>query len=73
MADGFSLKGKPAVKNFGRGFVTVGKGIFDLAKIAVSGTFGVVYEVVDEVVYLILPSKSADSSLNPNEEIMIVY
>lgn len=71
--DGFSLKPVPAVKNFGRGFVTVGKGVFDLAKLAVSGTTGVVYEVLDEVVYLILPSKSADSSLNPNDEIMIVY
>lgn len=73
MYDGFSLKGKPAVKNFGRGFVTVGKGIYDLGKLAVSGTVGVLYEVTDEVVYLILPSKSVDSSLNPNDEIMIVY
>lgn len=73
MADGFSLKGKPAVKNFGRGFVTVFKGVYDLGKLAVSGTTGVIYEVADEVVYFILPSKSADSSLNPNEEIMIVY
>jgi len=73
MADGFSLKGKPAVKNFGRGFVSVGKGIYDISKLAVSGTVGIVYEVVDEAVYLILPSKSADSSLNPNEEITIVY
>ena len=72
-ADGLSLKGKPAAKNFGRGFVTVGKGVYDIAKLAVSGTFGVLYEFTDEVVYLILPSKSADSSLNPNEEIMIVY
>ena len=72
-ADGLSLKGKPAVKNFGRGFVTVGKGVYDLAKLTVSGTTGVLYEFADEVVYLILPSKSADSSLNPNEEIVIVY
>lgn len=72
-ADGLSLKGKPAAKNFGRGFVTVFKGVFDVTKVLVSGTVGVVYEFVDEVVYLILPSKTADSSLNPNEEIMIVY
>jgi hypothetical protein len=72
-ADGLSLKGKPAVKNFGRGFVTVGKGAYDICKLAVSGTFGVVYEFTDEVVYLVLPSASANSSLNPNEEIMIVY
>ncbi len=72
-ADGLSLKGKPAAKNVGRSFMTVGLGVFDIAKLAVSGTAGVLYELGDEVVYLILPSKSADSSLNPNDEILIIY
>lgn len=73
MADTLTFKFKPSARNFGRGFTRVFKGTYDIAKLAVSGTFGVLYEVTDEVVYLILPSKSADSSLNPNEEIMIVY
>lgn len=73
MADSLSLKFKPSARNFGRGFTRVFKGTYDIAKLAVSGTFGVLYEFTDEVVYLILPSKSADSSLNPNEEIMVVY
>ena len=32
-----------------------------------------VYEFVDELVYIILPSKSNNSSLNPGEELTIVY
>lgn len=61
------------VKNLGQSFVTVGKGVFDISKLAVSGTFGVVYEFVDELIYVVLPSKSNNSSLNPGEELTIVY
>ena len=61
------------IKNIGQSFATVGKGVFDISKLAVSGTFGIVYEFVDELIYIILPSKSNDSSLNPGEEITIVY
>ncbi len=68
-----SLQPKSSLKNVGQSFVTVGYGIYDLAKLAVSGTFGVLYEFGDEVMYLILPSKSNDSSLNVGEELVIVY
>ena len=53
-----SLHPGVGVKNVGQSFVTVGKGVFDVAKLAVSGTFGVAYEFVDELIYVILPSKS---------------
>jgi len=52
---------------------TVGKGVYDIAKEAVSGTFGVIYEAVDELIYVFVPSLSSDSSLNPNEELVIVF
>ena len=68
-----SLHPGVGVKNFGQGFATVGKGVYDITKLAVSGTFGLVYEFVDELVYIILPSKSNNSSLNPGEELTIVY
>ena len=61
------------VKNLGQSVATVGKGVFDISKLAVSGTFGIVYEFVDELIYIILPSKSNKSSLNPGEELTIVY
>ena len=69
----FSLEPVSGLRSFGSSFVTVGKGIFDITKLAVSGAFGVVYEVVDEVVYLVLPSKSNDSSLNPGETMNIIF
>ena len=68
-----SLHPGVGVKNIGQGFATVGKGVYDITKLAVSGTFGIVYEFVDELVYIILPSKSNNSSLNPDEELTIVY
>ena len=68
-----SLHPGVGVKNIGQGVATVGKGVFDITKLAVSGTFGLVYEFVDELVYIILPSKSNNSSLNPGEELTIVY
>ena len=68
-----SLHPGVGIKNIGQGVATVGKGVFDITKLAVSGTFGLVYEFVDELVYIILPSKSNNSSLNPGEELTIVY
>ena len=67
------LKPLEGIKSFGWGFVDLGKGIYDLGKLAVSGVFGVVYEVADELVYLILPSASNNASLNPNEELVIIF
>jgi len=60
-------------KSFGYALWALGKGIYDVAKISVSGVFGVVYEAVDELVYVFLPSASSDSTLNPNEELVIVF
>ena len=68
-----SLHPGVGIKNIGQSVATVGKGVFDITKLAVSGTFGIVYEFVDELIYIILPSKSNNSSLNPGEELTIVY
>lgn len=68
-----SLKPLSGLKDFGNGFVTVGEGVFDICKVVTSGTFGILYEAGDEVRYLVAPSYSNSSSLNPNEELTIVY
>lgn len=68
-----SLQPAAGARSFGGSIITLGKGIFDISKLLVSGAFGVVYEVTDEVKYLILPSTSNSSSLNPGEELVIVY
>ena len=68
-----SLQPVAGVKDYGWSIVTIGKGVYDICKLAVSGVFGVVYEVGDEIVYLILPSKSNESSLNPGEQMRIVF
>lgn len=68
-----ALQPMAGLKSFGNSFVTVGKGLFDIGKLAVSGVTGVVYEFADEVVYLVYPSASNNSSLNPGEELVIVY
>ena len=70
-----TIAGHPGsgLKSLGYAVLSVGKGVYDLGKIAVSGVFGVVYEVADEIVYVILPSASNDSALNPNEELIIVF
>ncbi len=59
--------------SFGNSFVTIGKGVYGLVKTAVSGTFGVIYEVGDEILYTIVPSLSNSSSLNPNEELTVIF
>ena len=68
-----SLKPVRGVKDYGWSIVTLGKGVYDICKLAVSGTFGVIYEITDEIKYVILPSASNDSSLNPNEEMVIIF
>lgn len=57
----------------GNVLATTGKGIFDFGKLIVSGTFGVLYELGDEITYVLVPSLSNSSSLNPNEELTIVF
>ena len=71
--DTLSLQPVAGLKNVGNAFVTVGKGVFDITKLAVSGTFGILYEVTDEIRYLIVPAYSNASSLNPGEELTIVF
>lgn len=61
------------LKSVGSSFVTLGKGIFDIGKLLVSGTFGLFYELTDEIKYVIIPCASNNSSLNPDEELTIVY
>ena len=61
------------VASFGQGIVTIFKGVFDITKVVVSGTFGVVYELCDDIVYCIVPSCSNNSSLNPDEELTIIF
>ena len=71
--EGASLKGAAAARSFGNSFYTIGKGVFDLAKIFTNGVFGVLYEFGDELLYVFAPSLSNDSSLNPNEELVILF
>lgn len=61
------------IKSGANGVVGVVKGVVDITKTAVSGTFGIVNEVTDELVYLVLPSKSNNAALNPNEEIIVTF
>jgi len=71
--EGASLKPAAAARSFGNCFYTVGKGVFDLAKIFTNGVFGVIYEFGDELLYVFAPGLSNDSSLNPNEELVILF
>lgn len=59
--------------SFGNSFVTIGKGVYGIVKTAISGTFGVIYEVGDELLYTIVPSLSNSSALNPNEELTVIF
>ncbi|MCR5261073.1 MAG: S-layer homology domain-containing protein [Candidatus Gastranaerophilales bacterium] len=61
------------VKSAGNGILAVGKGIVDITKTAISGTFGILYEVTDELVYLIYPKASNNSALNPDEELVVIF
>jgi len=61
------------VASFGNSFVTLGKGVYGIVKTAVSGTFGVIYEVGDELLYTIVPSLSNSSALTPNEELTVIF
>ena len=45
----------------------------NITKMAVSGTFGVLYEFVDEAKYVIVPNTTNDSCLNPDEELTIIF
>lgn len=71
--DTCSLHPLKGLKSVGSSFITVGKGVYNIVKLAASGVFGVCYEFVDEVKYLIVPNTTNDSCLNPDEELTIIY
>lgn len=73
LSDTASLHPLKGLKSIGSGVIAVGKGVYNISKTAVSGVFGVGYELFDEVRYLILPSSTNDSSLNPDEELTIIF
>ena len=72
-ADTASLHPVKGLKSVGSSFITVGKGVYNITKLAVSGTFGVCYEFVDEAKYIFVPNTTNDSSLNPDEVLTILY
>ena len=73
LVETFTLHPGRGAASLGNSVVTVFKGVFDITKICLSGVFGVIYEVGDELVYVLVPSLSNSSSLNPNEELTIVF
>ncbi len=73
LSDTASLHPLKGLKSVGSGVIAVGKGVYNISKTAVSGVFGVGYEIVDELKYFILPCTANDSSLNPDEELTIVF
>jgi hypothetical protein len=73
LVDTASLHPLKGMKDVGSGVIAVGKGVYNITKYAVSGTFGVLYEFVDECKYIIVPSTTNDSCLNPDEELTIVF
>ena len=72
-ADTASLHPVKGLKSVGSSFITVGKGVYNITKLAASGVFGICYEFVDEAKYLIVPNTTNDSSLNPDEVLTILY
>lgn len=72
-SDTASLHPLKGLKSVGSSFITVGKGVYNILKVTGSGVFGVCYEFVDEVKYVILPSSTNDASLNPDEELTILF
>ncbi len=71
--DTASLHPLKGLKSVGSSFITIGKSVFNVTKVAASGVFGVCYELVDEVKYIFVPNTTNDSSLNPDEELTILY
>ena len=73
LSDTASLHPLKGVKSVGSGVIAVGKGVYNITKTATTGVFGVCYELVDEVKYIFVPSTTNDSSLNPDEELTIIF
>jgi hypothetical protein len=68
-----SLQPVAGVKKVGSSFVTAGKYVWNSAENVVGGVFGVGYELVDEVRYLVAPKYSNNSSLNPKEVLKVTF
>ncbi|MCD8024309.1 MAG: S-layer homology domain-containing protein [Candidatus Gastranaerophilales bacterium] len=73
LVETFTLHAGRGAASLGNSVVTILKGVYDITKVCVSGVFGVIYEVGDELIYVLVPSLSNSSSLNPNEELTIVF
>ena len=73
LSDTASLHPLKGLKDISSGVIAVGKGTTNIVKTAATGVFGIGYELVDEVKYLIVPSTTNDASLNPDEELTIVF
>ena len=72
-SDTASLHPVKGLKSVGSSFITVGKGVYNITKLAASGVFGICYEFVDEAKYIFVPNTTNDSSLNPDEVLTIIY
>lgn len=73
LSDTASLHPLKGLKDISSGVIAVGKGTTNIVKTATTGVFGVLYEITDEFKYVIVPSTTNDSSLNPDEELTIVF
>lgn len=73
VSDTFCLHPLKGAKSIGSGVIAVGKGVYNITKTAVSGVFGVGYEIVDGFKYIIVPNTTNDSALNPDEELTIIF
>ncbi len=73
LCDTFSLHPLKGAKSLGSSVVAIGKGVWDISKLTVSCPFGLLYEFVDECKYIIVPNTTNDSSLNPDEELTIIF
>lgn len=73
MSDTASLHPLKGLKSLGSGVIALGKGSVNIVKTTTTGVFGIVYELVDEVKYVFVPSTTNDTSLNPDEVLTIVY
>ncbi len=73
LSDTASLHPLKGLKDISSGVIAVGKGTTNIVKTATTGVFGVCYEIVDEFKYIIVPNTANDSSLNPDEELTIVF
>ena len=73
VSDTFCLHPLKGAKSIGSGVIAVGKGATNIVKTTTTGVFGVCYELVDEVKYIIVPNTTNDSALNPDEVLTIQF